>query len=242
MRALLKKTLSQMPLPVRLGIIRAGTALRLDSALPIPRAARSLAAHDFQTWIKRYITSATPFFLERTDLYRYVYENFMRNRAIAYYEFGVHEGRSIHFWSQMVANLDSRFYGFDSFEGLPEDWDPENPKGTFNVAGNIPELHDDRVAFIKGWFQDTLPVNQNLFETNMPKIIHLDADLYSSTMTVFDEVGATIKPNDIVIFDEFCDIAHEFRALGDYCANTGRNYEVLGATSFFVQVAIRFKN
>ena len=33
------------------------------------------------------------------------------------------------------SHSDSRFVGFDSFEGLPEDWNSENPKGHFTTQG-----------------------------------------------------------------------------------------------------------
>jgi hypothetical protein len=45
-------------------------------------------------------------------------------------EFGVWRGRSISFLASLTKEM---IYGFDSFEGLREDWKgSENPKGTFS--------------------------------------------------------------------------------------------------------------
>ena len=50
-------------------------------------------------------------------------------------EFGVYRGRSI---CTFAEKTEHNVYGFDSFEGLPEIWDSNNPKGCFNLRGEIP--------------------------------------------------------------------------------------------------------
>jgi hypothetical protein len=62
----------------------------------------------------------------REDLYRYVSDMLLDGgkRAIDYFEFGVYEGASISFWCTLSKNADSRFFGFDPFEGLPKDCTP----------------------------------------------------------------------------------------------------------------------
>src|SRR5262245_38435125 len=50
-------------------------------------------------------------------------------------EFGVHEGESL----QFIANrVDTYVYGFDSFEGLPEDRPPLRRRGMFSRGGEQP--------------------------------------------------------------------------------------------------------
>ena len=34
-------------------------------------------------------------------------------------------------------NTDNTIYGFDSFEGLHEDWDNDNPKGIYSLNGKL---------------------------------------------------------------------------------------------------------
>jgi O-methyltransferase len=50
----------------------------------------------------------------------------------------VYKGHSIGFWSQMNRDPHSSFIGFDSFEGLPENWTKKVPKGAFYAAGAAP--------------------------------------------------------------------------------------------------------
>src|SRR6516162_2994666 len=54
----------------------------------------------------------------RLEMYRYVDETSIRQEAIDYLEFGVFQGESIRRWTNLNKNKDSRFFGFDSFEGL----------------------------------------------------------------------------------------------------------------------------
>ena len=51
-------------------------------------------------------------------------------------EFGVYSGETLKILTNI--NLKGTVYGFDSFEGLPEDWNSDNPKGKFNTKGNPP--------------------------------------------------------------------------------------------------------
>ena len=53
-------------------------------------------------------------------------------------------------------NPGSQFTGFDTFTGLPEDWNFRYQKGHFSTEGKTPDIHDSRCSFEKGLFQDTL--------------------------------------------------------------------------------------
>ncbi len=58
----------------------------------------------------------------RQEMYSVVHET-LGNIAISYIEFGVWKGESLGEWIGINTDAGSRFYGFDSFEGLPEEWD-----------------------------------------------------------------------------------------------------------------------
>jgi hypothetical protein len=115
-------------------------------------------------------------------------------------EFGVLEGRSI---NKLARVLEQPIFGFDSFEGLPEDWDVGNtviPRETFDRQGSLPQVLPN-VVLIKGWFEETLPHFVQLFKDPL-RLLHVDCDLYSSTRTVFQYVGDRIVPGTIIVFDD----------------------------------------
>ena len=154
------------------------------------------------------------------------------NKAISYLEFGVHKGYSIDYFSKLIKNRNSNLYGFDSFEGLPESW--RNfvniyPAEHFDVGGKIPSKKDPRITFIKGWFNETLPdflkINEDKLKKSDYILIHLDADLYSSTLYVLSSL-ASISNNFYCIFDELP--GEESRALYDFTPSYGFKYEFIG--------------
>lgn len=136
-----------------------------------------------------------------------------------YLEFGVYEGASMAYFSDHLRHVDTRLFGFDSFEGLPEVWGP-NPKGTFTTNGSVPRFVDHRVQFVKGWFHETLPsflqrpdVARMLADPKFNVFVHLDADLYSSTLFVLTTLWHHVR-DYYFCFDEF--MGHELRALQDF--------------------------
>ncbi len=154
------------------------------------------------------------------------------NKSISFLEFGVHTGYSINYFSKLIKNRNSNLYGFDSFEGLPESW--RNfiniyPAEHFDVGGKIPSTNDPRIAFIKGWFNETFPRFLKLNEEKLSKsehiLIHLDADLYSSTLYVLSSI-AQISNDFYCIFDELP--GEESRALYDFTTSFGFKIDFLG--------------
>jgi hypothetical protein len=127
-------------------------------------------------------------------------------------EFGVASGRTI----SHIAGLTERVYGFDSFEGLPEDWRSGFVKGAF--AGDLPPVPPNAVL-IKGWFEKTLP--EFLGKQQGPvAFLHIDCDLYSSTKTIFDLLAPRIVRGTVIVFDEYFNYPgwqqHEHKAFEEF--------------------------
>lgn len=135
-------------------------------------------------------------------------------------EFGVAEGHSIRELASVFP--DRAIHGFDSFEGLPEYWRPEFPEGTFKC--DVPDVPAN-VTLHKGLFNETLP---GFLNSNPDPIafLHLDADLYSSTSYVLEQVESRIVNGAIIIFDElhyWYDNykEHEYKAFDEFIGRTG---------------------
>ena len=126
----------------------------------------------------------------------------------SYVEFGVYVGTSMRFWSGLLKHPDTTFAGFDSFEGLPEVWRAAADKSTFDLKGELPRIDDPRVKFYKGWFTDTLPGFFKSFSPKPSLVLHLDADLYSSTAFALEQVRPFLREGAMLIFDEFFDREH----------------------------------
>ncbi len=175
----------------------------------------------------------------RRELYRHVQQTVALDGPINYLEFGVYQGDSLRWWVEHNQQPGSRFVGFDSFEGLPEDWRTDRPKGYFNTEGKAPEIGDPRCTFRVGWFHDTLPGFVCEFPFDGRLVVHLDADLYSSTLFVLTTLAPRLKEQDVLFFDEFENALHEFRAFTDFVSAYGFDYEVLAMTHGGTQVAVR---
>ena len=134
------------------------------------------------------------------------------------------------------------FFGFDSFEGLPDDYESDLPKGSFNTDGIMPLTDDQRVHFIKGWFNDTLPKFLNSYTSTNQKIIHIDSDLYSSALYVLTQLHRFLKKGDIIIFDEFGSLLHEFKAWQDYILAYKTKYKVKVQYRKYIKIAVEIMN
>jgi hypothetical protein len=153
------------------------------------------------------------------------------NRQVLYLEFGVFQGGTTRYWSSRLKHPGTKLHGFDSFEGLPEDW-PEVKrtfeKGHFSTGGAVPVIDDPRVQFFKGWFEETLPSYK--VPEHEVLIVDFDADLYSSTKCVFQYIGPHIVPGSYLYFDEFNCVQDELRAFREYSASTQRKFALRAAT------------
>jgi len=155
-------------------------------------------------------------YTDRIHGYERLVENFslQQKDPIVYLEFGVAGGTSFQWWQKNALHESSRFFGFDTFEGLPEDWGFFYKKG--DMSYNPDHLLENRSLFVRGLFQDTLlpfiESNNALLKSETRKIIHLDADLFTATLFVLSQLYPYLKKGDILIFDEFSVASHEFFA------------------------------
>ena len=164
-------------------------------------------------------------------------------------EFGTGGGRSIIFIDKKIkqAGKDFEVFGFDSNIGLPEDWVSDSvakgdlkhfpvPKERLGLSKEqseacIAEYERNNITFFEGWFEDTIPMYKK--QAKNIALLHIDCDIYSSTMTVFNNLNEFIVPGTIIVFDEwfynynskYDD--HEQKAFYEWVEDKNREFEFL---------------
>jgi Methyltransferase domain len=165
-------------------------------------------------------------FNDRWDLLAFALSRAPENGLVL--EFGVEDGRSV---NHLAKRTSRTVHGFDSFEGLPEDWSGTfEKKGSFTRKGQLPQV-ESNVKLHAGWFDSTLPTFLQANE-GPAAFIHIDCDIYSSTRTVFELLAGRIEPGTVIVFDEYFNYPnwqeHEFKAFQEFVTGSRLRYEYAG--------------
>lgn len=215
-----------------------GNHQKADLLLKTKKASRAWIA-DIESWHYIKQLSPRPIMLGSShDVFNYAMDKAFLDGLVL--EFGVFHGTSIR---QLASLVHSTVHGFDSFEGIPENWNAEKA-GSYSTQGLLP-IVPNNVLLHQGWFDQTLPgfIEQN---NQAAKFINIDCDLYSSTKTVLDLLHKQIVPGTVIVFDEF--IAYpswkedEFQAFNEAADQYGWAFEVLCFCFVTKQVAIQIKS
>ena len=154
-------------------------------------------------------------------------------------EFGVFQGASINLIA--TEKPEKIIYGFDSFEGLPEDWTAGAPKGTFDAKGELPQVNEN-VRLIKGWFDKTLPDFVKQHNENCA-FIHVDCDLYSSAKTIFSVLKDRIVSDTVIVFDEYINYLGweqgEHKAFTEFLRESNLSCDYISYSN--MQIAVKIK-
>lgn len=202
---------------------------RRDVYTAMERAAADESA-EFAAEAFRY---ARPFFQPHDTLRHAVEQSPSSGLAL---EFGVASGRTL----AVIASArgQRKVFGFDSFDGLPEDWRWGFDKGAF--AGKPPKVTGAKV--IEGLFQDVLPAFLDKHPGQVA-FAHIDSDVYSSAIYVLQQLRPRMVEGTVLVFDEFYNYPgwqqHEYRAWTEFVADTGLEFSYLGATADDEQVSVR---
>jgi hypothetical protein len=204
--------------PIRLALLHAGRRLRPKVLANL----RSVLSYlELGAWLQGQPERCVPRMVaDEFALFEVALRRIDAKRPL-YLEFGVFEGRSLRWWAEHLDHPDATFVGFDSFEGLPEDWRPGLDAGHFRT-GTPPQIDDDRVSFVVGWFDETLPGFE--IPDHDQLIVNIDCDLYSSANTVLRWLEPHLRPGTLLYFDELPDRDHEMRAFLECQVRSGHRF------------------
>lgn len=137
---------------------------------------------------------------------------FQRTRGLAgdYYEFGLFKGWSFAKAHEFSDDPTMQFFGFDSFEGLPNvegvDAGDKFVKGKYacsleRVRHNLRKVITDHTHFYKGYYDETLPRLVGPF--GPARVVLVDCDLYASTVPVLEFIRPFLQCGTNVLFDDW---------------------------------------
>ncbi len=153
-----------------------------------------------------------------------------------YMEFGVFKGQTI---NHIASFVELTVHGFDSFQGLPEDWGACQ-KGTFTTNGELPAVKRN-VELHVGWFDNTLPEFLKI-HTGIVTFLHIDSDLYSSAKTILTLLADRIVTGTIILFDEYFNYPgwrqNEYLAFQEFVKEHNVRYKYIGYCSRGYSVAV----
>lgn len=145
-----------------------------------------------------------------------------------YVELGVAGGDGCRLFGETLKPHGLKMTGFDSFEGLEEDWtgmQSGREAGAFTQRGDLPKVPDN-VTLVKGWVQDTLPGYLDANKGKPFAFMHMDMDTYTPTAYAMRATKKLLRKGTVILFDELYGYPgwrhHEYKALietlsdGDY--------------------------
>ena len=161
-------------------------------------------------------------YVETDEKFKYIHileaVNYLKVAELpnVFFEFGCHSGRtySAALLASKFLQFEIKNFAFDSFEGLPKTSKNEDgyfESGTFftNKKDFVKivkkktgvTLQDDQL--IEGYYEKSLT---NKLSETLPKsvgFIHIDVDLYSSTVTVLEFVKKFLVSGTVILFDDW---------------------------------------
>jgi hypothetical protein len=135
-----------------------------------------------------------------------------------YLEFGTFRGAtfvSAYHFARLHRLRDMHFYGFDSFEGLPETkgLDANSEFAARQYACDLADFKNilkqarvpaRSVTLTKGWFDQSLTEELRAgLSLKKAALIWVDCDLYSSTIPVLEWIVPYLQPGTVLIFDDW---------------------------------------
>lgn len=151
-------------------------------------------------------------------------------RSELFLEFGVYKGAGLSLFANELKAIEAQVYGFDSFEGIEEDWTGNHngrPAGSYSLRGKAPKI-DTNAHLCEGLIQETL---DGFLEEHQGKIVafaHMDFDTYTPTEYALRKIMPRLTKGSILLFDELYGYPgwkdHEYKALTETIPSSSYKY------------------
>lgn len=188
--------------------------------------------------------------------------NYLRVAGVpcVYFEFGCHSARTFSavIRAAKYLNVENfQFFAFDSFEGLPS---TEKEKDGYFEGGTFCTSKNDFLSLVRsysGYSLDGNNIIEGFYDASltdrlqeaMPKVgmVHIDVDLYSSTVLVLEFLKPLMVEGTVILFDDwYCfppgSSKGERRALEEFCGKypgfkveEWKSYSTFGKSFFVLQ-------
>ena len=146
-----------------------------------------------------------------------------KNTSYSFVECGVAKGGCLTMM-KFASGQHNKIFGFDSFEGMPnitkediDDYNKSCPLTHFgkvgdNLSGGINNVYNtfnklnlnmNNVTLVKGFFQDTLQIKENIDNIGEIAVLRLDGDWYESTKICLEKLYDNVIEGGIIIIDDY---------------------------------------
>ncbi len=224
-----------------LNFIEINFRIKTASKSPVDIYLENLAQDCFKIFEKDIKKSSV--FLKDDEIRKYSISKSITNsnQSNLFLEFGVFKGDSINIFAKFLSYKNLNIYGFDSFEGIEEEWitDEYNPIGTFSLNKKTPKVSKN-VSLIVGKVQTTL---ENFLEKNNGNKIafaHMDMDTYTPTKYILIKIKPYLQKGSIILFDEFYSFPnwqmHEYKAFTETFSEKEYKYIAFGTRQAAIEI------
>jgi FkbM family methyltransferase len=142
------------------------------------------------------------------------------NTNYSFVECGVAKGGCLSMM-KFTSGKNNKIFGFDSFEGMPnitdediDNYNKDDPtywvgklnengiNGVYNTFNKL-NLNMDNITLVKGFFQDTLQIQENIDKIGEIAVLRLDGDWYESTKICLEKLYDKVIEGGIIIIDDY---------------------------------------
>jgi len=217
------------------------THLKIASKSPVDIYLESLSMDCFKLFEKDMKKSLI--FSKDDEIRKFSVSHAIKNNPSdkLFLEFGVFKGDSINTFAKYLSKKKSHIFGFDSFEGLEEEWITHeyNPIGTFSLNKKPPKV-DKNVTLVIGKVQDTLENFLKQKEGKKIAFVHMDMDTFVPTQYVLKKIKPLLNKGAVILFDEFYGFPnwkeHEYKVLMEIFNENEYKYIAFGTRQAAIEI------